>query len=203
MRVPLRSIVLKTGYFAGALVIFLTGVVLSRGYDLEFQIRKIGSRADTTVYTPDHTRRSGEQLVMVYFGSASCAWSNQPSLPDAVETIKRSLAVRAEEQGMTFKAVGVALDWSPEQGIAHLEKMGRFDEISAGYNWGNTLALQHIWSDAFAAPTTPQILVYTRVFVAPEGEGSPLQYEATLKEVVITKSGLDAIQEWVDAEVRL
>lgn len=203
MRFPIRPMVSKAGYLAGAAVLFVTGVALSRSYDFEFQIHKLNTRPDTSLYTPDYARRSGDQLVMVYFGSASCGWSNQPSLPDAVETIKRELAARAEEQGMTFKAVGVALDWSPERGFEHLEKMGRFDEISAGYNWGNTLALRHIWSGGFAAPTTPQILVYRRIFVAPEGEGSILHYDASSEEIVITKSGLDAIMDWVDAEVSL
>lgn len=199
MRFRIRPVASRAGYLAGAVVLFTTGIALSRGYDFEFQIHKLNARPDTSAYTPDYTRRSGAQLVMVYFGSASCGWSNRPSLPDAVETIKRELAAQAEEQGMTFKAVGVALDWSPESGIAHLGKMGRFDEISAGYNWGNTLALRHIWSDAFAAPRTPQILVYRQDFVAPEDEASELHYAAVGQELLMTKFGFQTITDWAES----
>ncbi len=199
MRFYIRPIALRAAYLGGAAMLFMAGLALSLSYDVELQIHTLNAHPDSSLYAPDYTRRSGAQLVMVYFGSASCAWSNRPSLPDAVETIKRELAERAEEQGMTFKAVGVALDWSPEQGIEHLETMGRFDEISAGYNWGNSLALRHIWSDAFAAPNTPQILVYRQDFVAPEDEASELHYAAVGQELLMTKFGFQAITDWAEA----
>lgn len=195
-----RTLRSRAAHLTIAAVLFTSGVALSQVYDFELRIQNVNAAQDTSVYAPEYARRSGLQLVMVYFGSASCAWSNRPSLRDAVETIKQQLARQAEDQGMTFKAVGVALDWSPERGIEHLETMGRFDEISAGYNWGNTLALQHIWSDGSALPRTPQILVYKRILVAPQRDRA-LHYEENQREIIINKAGFGAITDWAESGV--
>ena len=73
-------------------------------------------------------------------GKAACAWSNREEMPPAAESIKLSLLRQARERNASFVVIGIAPDWAPERGIAHLSKFGRFDEIATGSSWSNTLA---------------------------------------------------------------
>ncbi|MGH7483907.1 MAG: hypothetical protein ACRELV_17290 [Longimicrobiales bacterium] len=140
---------------------------------------------------------------MVYIGSSVCASSNQPHLPQSIETIKIRLARLARERGMSFKAVGIALDWAPAPGIEHLAKFGLFDEVSAGYNWGNTLALRYLWSEAPARASTPQVVVYQRELIAPTDSGDVLHYAELERRRLVAKIGSGDIIEWAASGVQL
>lgn len=162
-------------------------------------MRKTAGFDPASAYTPRYRRETGPQLVMIYFGSSGCAASNQPALPEAVEALKIRLAGFAEQQEMSFVSIGVALDWNPERGVEHLSKFGRFDEISAGYNWGNTLGLRYMWSEESVTPTTPQVVVYRRLFIAPVDSAGPPYYGESDLELLGAVSGVDRIEEWVQS----
>ena len=71
----------------------------------------------------------------------------------------------ANQRHWSFRSVGVALDWSASDGADYLNKMAHFDEIAAGYNWGNAQALRSIWDVPTGEPSTPQVVLYTRLHV--------------------------------------
>ncbi len=186
--------------FALVIILLGSGFTLARRYDVEFALNRSPHELDPeSEYIPRYRRENGPQLVMAYVGSSTCGWSNTPGLPHAVESIKLQLAKYAKERGWSFKAVGVALDWSPELGFEHLTKFGRFDEISAGYNWGNTFAARYLWSDDTTEPMTPQVLVYKRFYVAPKDSTDELYFGERDRLLLVTKPGRQAIVEWADS----
>jgi hypothetical protein len=140
---------------------------------------------------------NGEQLVLIYFGKAHCAWSNRPEMPELIETAKLHLATLAAAKGWSFEAMGVALDWSPTDGLAHLSKFGSFDEVAAGFNWANASALRY-FADRIPEPTaTPQILVLRRTLLKPDFSAGAFTYRAVNERLVLRKVGVFEIHQWV------
>ena len=66
----------------------------------------------------------------------------------------------ADEQGWSYKVVGVALDWSAQVGYEFLKGNGAFDEIIVGNNWTNLAAEEHIWKADDVRPSIPKVIVY-------------------------------------------
>jgi hypothetical protein len=63
-----------------------------------------------------------EELLMVYVGAASCSWSNVPEMQQMLRDVKSSLISQARANGWRFHAVGIAIDWDVEAGLAHLHR---------------------------------------------------------------------------------
>lgn len=187
-------------YVVGAIAIFMGAFEASSTSGVEVRIRRSNVPNVDTAYVPSLRSGPGPQLVMVYFGAAGCAASNQEGLPEAVETLKVRLARLAQDQELPFVAVGAALDWRPEAGIEHLGKFGRFDEISAGYNWGNSLGVKYMWDNRSVRPATPQVALYRRVFTTPLDSAGPSAYGDSDLELIATAPGVDRIQEWMDSD---
>lgn len=147
-------------------------------------------------YRPPNVRANGTQLVMIYFGSAHCAWANDPDGPALVQQVKSSLEAQARRRGWSFEAVGVALDWEPEEGLEHLRRFGRFDEVSAGYSWANMLALQY-YGDLRTEPvSTPEILVVRRTLRRPDFVSGAANYSASGGQLLLRKAGLHELRSW-------
>ena len=89
--------------------------------------------------------QGGTEIVMVYVGATSCGPCHAPEVKAALEAAKVALAERAEREGKTFVAVGVATDYIVEEGVEFLASSGRFDEIIVGRNWLNSASLAHLW----------------------------------------------------------
>lgn len=118
------------------------------------------SLAQAPRYEPTNASPNGPELVMTYISSSWCIGNRAPGLHEAVDSLKLLLADWAHRHNMTFRAVGVALDWEPDSGWAYLAEFGRFDELDVGSNWFNLGAALLIWADTTAAPRIPQVLVY-------------------------------------------
>jgi hypothetical protein len=145
-------------------------------------------------YSPMPVQRTGPQLVMVYVGSSRCPWSTADELPPAVEKLKLGLAATASDEGWTFKATGVSVDWRPADGIRHLDRFGYFDEIAAGYGWGGDATMANVWDSDLAARSTPQVIVYARALVVPDS-AAPDQFIAFGKTELLALSGAQSILE--------
>lgn len=144
-------------------------------------------------YLPAHRRVAGPQIEMVYVGGSDCAWSNQPGFPKAVDRLKKRLAMAARARGMSFRAVGLAVEWSVQKGEAHLNKLGYFDEVSVGYNWGNSLALKYLWNPG-ATRGKPEVLVYRRYAVAPTDSTRVLEYGEKDRVLLLRGVGYESIE---------
>jgi hypothetical protein len=113
-------------------------------------------------YTPSYANPRGSELVAVYISSSRCIGNRAPGLHEAIEAAKQQLAQRARSEGRTFRAVGVALDWEPDTGLAYLREFGQFDELVVGSNWFNLGATSLVFGDSAGRPSIPQLLVYER-----------------------------------------
>jgi hypothetical protein len=143
-------------------------------------------------YVPSYQVRDGDELALAYVGSSSCGPSNRPSLPAAVEHIKQAVQRQAEAQGVGFTSVGIAKDWVVENGLAHLRKYGRFDEVTTGRSWMNAGVLTYVFEDYPGAAATPQVLLVRRtVQTGPMRAVQP-------GEVLLRKVGTREITGWSD-----
>ncbi len=145
-------------------------------------------------YLPSATLEAGEEVLLIYVGSSSCGWSNVPELPEIVQDLKTGLQQRVREAGKRFAAVGIAGDRHADEGLAHLEKFGAFDETIAGRSWVNSGIQRYIFgSGSLAGPgVTPQIIIVARRLGYSTGHVSVVEERALLR-----KAGLDEIAAWV------
>ncbi len=103
------------------------------------------------------------------------------------------MAAWAEEEEIGIATIGIAKDSVAEQGIRHLRRFGRFDEIMAGRGWRNAGVLRYIYDDFPGPAATPQVLVLRRTLANNVG-----QWEVLKEEVLVRKVGLMEIRNWVN-----
>ena len=138
-------------------------------------------------YLPSFRTPHEHDVLLVYIGSSTCGFSNNPELPDVIERAKVALQQHAADAGFSFSAIGVSVDWDPARGYAHLVKMGRFDEIITGRRlWGMGTSA---WQEFIVG--TPQVLVVRQ---ATNEQRLPVASD----NVVVRKVGLGPISNWVD-----
>lgn len=109
-----------------------------------------------------------DQLVLVLVTASFCPSARDPDLRSRLVDAMDSLPSMLPE-GTALWKIGVALDWSPSDGVSVLERFGRFDEMIVGGNWTNVGALRHIWSDApGSVAVLPQVILLRRVVAVGE-----------------------------------
>lgn len=145
-------------------------------------------------YAPGEPLNDGEETVLVYVGSSTCAWSNVPELPSLLRGLKSRMQERARAEGRRFSAIGIARDQVAADGITHLDKFGRFDEVMSGNSWGGHGIQQYIYgTDDMAGPAaTPQLIVVSRRLEYSAGHVSIAD-----EHVIMRKTGFVAISEWI------
>jgi len=176
--------------------IFLFGMGFQFSRMIEIDIHRVSASQSVDFLSSGFS--SGPQLEMVFIGSPRCKWSNQPELPALINKIRSDLSILADSLGMSFNAVGIAVDWDPVAGLEYLAGIGQFNEMSSGGNWGNSMVLKHIWSDGSAVPSTPQLLVYSRDLRVPSVGGAWASFAEINREKVFGKVGFQAIKGWAE-----
>jgi hypothetical protein len=135
------------------------------------------------------------QLVMVYFGKRTCAWSNRPEVPQLINRITEQLQAKARNQHLHFITVGVALDWTANDGIKYLSRFRAFNEVSAGNSWSNGYALKYLEDEHPGQASTPEIVLIRRRVRIPTA-GHPNYGVDAGEQVVARKVGLLEITRW-------
>jgi len=148
--------------------------------------------AQDSAYTPSFEMPEGPQLVAIYVGSSTCGPCQSPELKAAIEQAKRGLRKQATTARLSFAAIGVALDWSVEEGYNFLRKSGEFDEIVTGSNWINLGALRYIWADSTATPGLPQLVVLRRTI-----ETGAARIAINNERILLRLLGDSEIEAWV------
>jgi len=145
-------------------------------------------------YQPSTRHPRGDELVMVYFGGASCAPCRNPKLKIALRHAQLLLKAQAEELGMTFASIGVAVDWRTDVGVRWLATVANFDEISAGRSWSNSDVTSWLLERPDVEAVRPAVVVYRRRAIY-RAEASKYG------ELVLVKSfgGGDEIISWAEA----
>jgi len=150
-------------------------------------------------YTPDYENETGEEISFVYIGSSGCVNANRKGFPEIIKTLKRRVHKKVKNNGRSFSAIGVAVDWKPVDGIEHLRKFGTFDEVMAGRSWMNTGALKYMWEDIPGKPATPQIVIIKRKNRIKRG----VTYQVKKEELLSRKVGIQEIRRWRDRGIPL
>ena len=136
---------------------------------------------------------AGYEIALVYLGSSSCGWSNLPEVSRAVRDAKILVARHAQDAGMRFSALGIAVDADASRGWKHLRKAGRFDEVATGMGWTNSGADKYVFGALAGPASTPQLLVVQRLVST--GPGGRRRVES--ERVLVRKAGSNAILHWV------
>lgn len=112
-----------------------------------------------------HAAREAEttqEVIAVYLGTEKSDASS--GMTAAVQEMRVALARQARATNRQFVLRGVSLEPSAEDGIRHLARMGRFDEVSAGGTWMNSSALRYLGTtigrDSMSA--IPQVVLLER-----------------------------------------
>lgn len=157
-------------------------------------VASAGGWEDGQKYVPSASIELGtnREIVFVYMGASFCGASRREGFGDVIEKSKLLVSQQARNQGRTFRAVGVALDWEVEEGLRFLKKFGAFDEVSLGGNWGNDSAIKYIWRDHPGRAAVPQVIVLER-----EIEEAPRTTEITREVVLRRINGITEIESWV------
>lgn len=112
-----------------------------------------------------------EELVFIFASSRStCPACEEAELSELINDIKTKIQDRARELDIGFTSIGIAVDWSPETGIDHLQNISSFDEMIVGRNWYNTGMVKYTFSDFPGRRGLPQIIITKRVY---SGEMNP------------------------------
>lgn len=155
------------------------------------------ANAQERTYEPSHDSPSGEELVLAFVSSTWCVGSRAPGLHEAIEQAKLEMSDHASVEGIDFRALGVALDWPADSGIAYLQEFGEFDELIVGSNWWNLGAQELIWEDDETNPRIPQIIIFRREITS---SGAP---SFGPRRVIKRVEGGDTIVDWVQAGAEL
>ena len=91
------------------------------------------------------------EVIAVYIGSSG----TDGDMTTVVADMRSALARQAIARGFRFIGRGVSIDPTVEGGIRHLARLGTFDEVSVGGNWGNSAVVRYAGGDS---PTRPQLI---------------------------------------------
>ena len=152
-------------------------------------------------YEPDFELPESAELIVVYIATSNCVGNFHPRLDSAIHRMKIVLSKRAETSGIGFGAIGVAAQWSVQEGLAYLlegqssagkKDFGAWDEVHAGRNWINASAIDYIWRDIQGRASVPQIIILERTIVT----GSRI--EVGRDQFLARYVGSEEIVAWVD-----
>lgn len=144
------------------------------------------------------TRReygTSDQILLLFYVSSECHWCSREELPSLLARIKDRLATTAASRGVGFVSMGVALDWSPEVGIRFLDRFGAFDQVSAGYYFGNAAAVE--FRGLPTIYSIPQIIVLRRTLEGAD-PGVPGALAVKNPHLLVRKVGLYEIRDWLE-----
>lgn len=148
---------------------------------------RVGSADPSAKIIPD-------QRVLIYFGCSTCKPSNDPRLPADLRSIAAAVHNTATLESRRFVKIGVAVDTSVALGLAHLDSIGRFDQVLSGDGWSNEGVFKYVAGEEMKGPrATPQLLVVDR-HVNNDGTSDLAISGETVR---VRKVGLIAIRNWL------
>jgi hypothetical protein len=129
-------------------------------------------------------------VIAVYIG----AEGTDGGMATVVGDMRTALAKQANAGGYKFLTRGVSLEPLVQDGLRHLARLGSFDEVSVGGNWGNSAVVRYLGGDDRDSikRSIPQVILLEREV----GTGTNALEFGPEKETG-RYSGVDAIQAWV------
>lgn len=162
-------------------------------------------------YEPSHEPPLGHERILIFVSSSGCVANHEEEFDDAVRQLKAILAERAAENGQSFSAVGVAVEWDVERGTDYLLRgrwsggaldFGPFDEIVVGRNWGNSAAVRYLQdlspngcpSPAGIWQAVPQLFLVDREAEEWRADG---EFRYGPERLLLQACGADEIIKWM------
>jgi hypothetical protein len=156
----------------------------------------LGQRAVAPFAATDEERPApGNELVLVFIASPTCAAATDDSFPSALRAIRDTVTSIAASRGVEAVMLGVGIGGSVRSSLEFLDQFGPWDEVSVGRGWLNTAAVRFIWDTHAGNGGVPQVLVMARRFArGPFDNSVLLQHE----QLLARKVGLGEIYRWVE-----
>lgn len=134
----------------GSLVLFLVGLYLG--------LEKNKQDALTTINRSSIP--SGTYVRLVFIGSSSCFYSNNPDTHRMVRVIKSELEKMLVEESIHFISTGLSFDHSHANAVDYLQETGPYDELLVGGGAFN-LGIIHY---ASGSSLTPMLLLFVESY---------------------------------------
>jgi hypothetical protein len=161
------------------------------------QLDSFVPNTERALYEPEYELQRGGELAFVYIGSSTCGWCNVEDLPRLIKQSKLHVKDEAQTDSLQFSATGIAKDWKVKDGVAHLEKFGRFDEIMAGKSWLNSGLRRYVWGELAGDASTPQVLVLERYLDVPASASETVAFSVEDERRLVKKTGVASIRNWL------
>lgn len=152
----------------------------------------VDASAVHTAAVPRDTARTRNEVVFVFIGDIKCQICRSDEFTSTLDRLILGLRGEVAARGDLFRAVGVVITPDIRGGYAYLRKHGRWDEISLGGGWLNTLAVQNVWRGE-SRGAVPQVVVFAHSIH--RGPGLFLVSERTRS---VTVTGLHALRGIAD-----
>ncbi|MEX2362041.1 MAG: hypothetical protein WD597_00405 [Balneolaceae bacterium] len=138
-----------------------------------------------------------KEYALILLTSSTCSFSNNQELIKIFKELKKQINNKTISENVGFTAIGISLETDPLNGLSHLKKYGKFNEIIIGNNWSNLGAIRYIFNDIKGYAITPQVLVTVREYKMIGSDTFSKQRAGIVNEyAVIRKVGTDQIKLW-------
>lgn len=177
----------------GALLMAALGICLGYGGVVMRQPNASAPARDSSPI--EQTIMIGRHFALVYLGSPRCGAANRPEMPGLMAEAVRQVRQHGVTLGIPVVTFGVATSGGIDEGLAHLRRIGTFDQFvveSAGLNLG---IARHLYGVRTLSLSTPQVVVIGRIL---DSEG-----RVTKEQVLARRTGVLEIREWVAASAPL
>lgn len=147
-------------------------------------------------------QKETSELVLILLSSANCPCNDNKDFAPTIRQIKSELATRAKAKGVTFVSIAVDMNAGAEDGVRYYVDhktqsglaidLGKWDEISVGRRWLNTVAIQRVWQDKEGIASMPQLIVVEQR-VSQNSKGFSVLNSTVVKRL----SGTSAFMTWL------
>ena len=142
--------------------------------------------------------RSGSELVAVLFITPSCAAANDETFKANFRQAFTLLRQHAARHGFTSVVIGVSLSANTAESRRFLVGLAPFDEISIGYGWLNSGAIDLVWRDHPGISVIPQLVILQRKIDVRQSAVLVSQ-----DSLLLRIGGVEDINRWVLAKAPL
>lgn len=146
-------------------------------------------------YRPSFSLQGGEEIAFIFIGASSCPAASKGDVISTVRTAKKAVGNRLDSLELSYTTIGVAKDWSTQEGINYLERLGKFNQITVGGNWMNMAIMKYVHDGISGQAATPQLLLVHRKVRGIEAPTFSIEKETLL----LRKVGVNEIMRWASS----
>jgi hypothetical protein len=129
------------------------------------------------------------EVIAVYVGAEGTDGGMTP----VVASMQAALRQQATAGSFRFLSRGVSIEPTVQDGLRHLARLGTFDELSVGDNWGNSAVVRYLGGESKdSVRSIPQVVLVER-----EARVDARTIEFGPERVLGRYIGVDVIEAWV------